>query len=298
MLLIASLLASASLLLPQDEGSAATTDTVRTFLQQAEAALYNPTGDGLQTLSFVVPITFPRDQLNEMMAPSGQKLPEGTPETLRLAHSSVTWEADGSPQLSGSVSDDFPPALAMMRAQIQGSLDRMGKQVLAVALNKMVEFGPLLENFDAAFDGAEGDDLRVLFTRKPGTVATVIPADSIVWLFDQDDNLPVGSQMSFSQKGPMGEMTMDLKTRFEWKPARGDDGALILSAMSATNSFGAMTMKQRTVYRHAEQQGVIMLTGYSETVSQEGPMAAPADMTKQVELEGLSVNSGARGAEG
>jgi hypothetical protein len=288
------LLLSSALLLPQDEAApAGTSDTVREYLRQAESALYDPADDGLQSLTFVVPLAMATSDLNAMVAQMGQTLPADMPPQVRLGEVSVAWEKDGEPQVDASVASDLPAALNMITAQAQGSLVPMGHQVLSTALNQMVSFGPLLETFDARFDGAEGELLKVQFERKPGVPATSIPADTITWLFSQDDGLPVGSSMSFMQQGPMGEMQVTLDTRYEWKPARAAGGSLILGSVAATNELGSFaTMRQRTEYNHQERDGVVMLVGYKETLSQETVMGNMPEVVKNVDLEALVVNGG------
>lgn len=245
--LIAVALAGA-LLAPQDPPApAGTSDTVRSFLKDAQATFYRPEADGLSSLAFVVPIEERKSNLEAMMGGSGMRLPEGTPEIIRMAEVSVLWEAGGTPQVEGSVADAFPAGLEMMRPMIQNSVVPMGQQTLSASLNTLVDFNPVLKLYDARFDGAEGDLLKVLFERKDTPEAAQAPTDTIVWLFDEDGR-PAGTQLTFQQQGPMGgAISVNVNTRYTWGPARGDSGPVVLKQVSANNELGSFgSMEQQT----------------------------------------------------
>lgn len=298
MLLITAVLAS-SLALAQDAPTAepaGTPQEVRALLDAAQAALYDPADDGLRTLSFVLPLVEDRDRLLPVLR--GAQFPEGTPERIRLAEVAVTWETGSGAEINGSMDAALPAGLAPVKPQIEAGMVPAAQQTLALTLNEFVSFTPLLENFDARFDGAEGELVKVVFDRKPGATVENLPADRMTWLFDAN-GLPAGSHMSFKQPGPMGvDVQIDVSTRFAWRPARGDGGPVVLASLSTTQDIGSLMLsrEQQATYRHEEVGGVVLIVGYQESGKQAMAAGPTSETTNDVVLESIVVNGTPRAA--
>lgn len=292
MLALPLLALAGAFLLPQDAPATGTSETVRTFLRQAESGFYEPQADGLTSLSFIVPIEEQKANLELMLARSGVKLPPETPDIIRMLSVAVTWELGGESQIETTVADSFPSSLEMMRPMLEGSGRQMGQQTLSAALNSLIDFGPVLESYDARIDGAEGDYVKVVFERKAGVSEEVAPPETLTWLFD-DDGLPAGTRMSINQQGPMGPLEVKIDTEYSWQPARASGGKKVLASVASKNEMGGFgSVEQSTTYRYEEIGGVVVMVGYRETVKQDSPFMEMPESVRDVTFEGLVVNGG------
>ena len=236
-----TLMLAAALALPQDGGAAATdtSDTVLAFLESAEENLYDPREHGLESLEFVVP----------MIVPVGA-------EPAEVAAVSVSWTLGQEPAITGKRADPMPSAVAGMPPQfldqLVGNPTPYGAQYLGYALADY--FGPLLQTHVATL-GAGDDGVTVEFTPKadaaPGQPATT-------WTFDED-GVPTGFVTQVEQQGPMGAVTIDFESTYNYRT--GPAGKLVLESVSMSQMVGGSPMVEtNTVMTYAERGEILVLT--------------------------------------
>lgn len=276
-MLSACLLLSSALLLPQDDAAApATSDSVRAFLTEVADTLYDPVDNGLESLSFDLPL----------------RVPMGPGEPVDLSTVSVDWAKDRDPVFDVRANDNLPPMLTQgLQAQgmtVDGMSIAMAQQPLLQALNRGFDVDGMLSTNDAVLGTADGQ-VSVTFTPKPEFAAS-IPIQEFTWFFD-DDLMPTRKVSKMEQQSAMGAMSVTITEDHIWR----DTGAgLLLETVRATQDFGMMqvTTSRSTEY---EQFGeVLMLVSYTEKMDGVAGMI-PASTTTVV-LENVTVNGATAGA--
>src|SRR6187402_137670 len=174
---------------------AATPDSVKQFLEDAEAHLYDPKAAGLTSLEFDVPI--------EMPAPMG---------TLGTAH--VTWAADGTADVNVTRPADMTLPMGLQPAQVDGQGRQMAMQLLGFMLNKPIT--PMLEGAVATMDGVEDGLVKVAFHNAAAEAQGV---ESLSLYFD-DAGLLQRVKTVANLESPMGKVKVEQSQAFTWKPAR------------------------------------------------------------------------------
>ncbi len=263
--MLTSLLLSLALLPLQDAPAAApaqaepaapvlpteTSESVRQFLLDAEALLYDPQAAGLSSLEFDVPLDHP--------------------QAGHLGSAHVTWSTTAGVAVSVTTVEGSPvPA-----SDAQGIGQMMGSQMVGAMLNKPIT--PMLDGGIAFMNGIEDGLVKVGF-RNEQAAAQGVKEQALY--FDDDGLL---QRMLTVQE--MQGMSLRINQSFVWRPvAEGRDVRIAASQHSDTTAetpMGPVKMPGDTTFTYINV-GEIVLLG---TISiKQGPM------TQTITAANLKVN--------
>ncbi|GJM21889.1 MAG: hypothetical protein DHS20C15_18040 [Planctomycetota bacterium] len=270
-----SLLLAAAFALPQDTptepappvAAPETPAAVTRFLASAQAKLYDPRQNGLESLSFSAPLKFPMG-----------------PEMLELGAVDVAWMADEpvniEPRL-GELPDALKAALPaemipQFRATIEAALPSLAEQLLSIAIGDL--FGPLMQTHSGALGTTDGA-VSITFTSAQDPTGV---GATVVWTFD-DDGLPLMSVTEAQQEGPMGPMTVTVNTEHSWRAGPG--GKLVLDKVTATRSIAGQSIVETTTAEYVTHADMLLLTAIESKQSMMGQ-----ELVNRIDLKNLMAN--------
>jgi hypothetical protein len=258
------------------------------FLAQVQALLYRPQDDGLQSVSFVAPIIEDGEALAAQLSGPGMSLPK-LPKSLRMADVAVNWTLASGPVVTGTVSDKLPPELVNVAQQLQAVIPQRGNQLIAVMLNRTVDFDNLQAFYDANLTTGQADSPTVVFSRKDIVSESMAPATRITWTFEADGT-PLQSVTELPAQ-PAARMPPSVINSTHYWRRVGRSGRLLLEALSVVSELQtAGQLDLLTTFHYIEIDGITLLSGLTEVAEQKfGPNSPPA-MTKTTLLEKLVVN--------
>ncbi|HEX5010618.1 MAG TPA: hypothetical protein VFY71_09465 [Planctomycetota bacterium] len=245
---------------------AETPDSVRKFLQDAEAHLYDPQAAGLSSLEFDVPIAMPD--------PIG---------TIGTAH--VTWAAGGEANVDVTRPADMTLPMGLQPAQVDGQGRQMAMQLLGSMLNKPIT--PILEGAVAMMDGVE-DGLVKVAIRNAAAEAQGVESMS---LYFDDAGLLQRVKTVANLESAMGKVKVQQSQAFAWKPAIEGSDLVVADVQKTIADMGMMKISTETSFGYTTVSGIILATTASTT--SEVPMKGK--MTQTIAATNLKVNGQAVG---
>lgn len=239
-----------------DEGG--TNDTTQAFLEEAEAILYHPDEEGLQSFSFSV----------ERPAQQGGG-------TIRVA-----WTRGEEPQVEAELGEQmkaqYPEAMLGM---VEEQLAVEGREYAKWMLNR--PFSMMQGEWNARIEGVEDGLMKVAFEPTgPGA------AGSQAMLFD-DEQVLEEARMS----GQMNGQQMDVDIDFDWRPVAEGDGRLVLSGQTSSIELpspmgeGTMEITSTSTYHYTNVDDLVILTGKTDESS-----FPPGGQPTEMRFENLVVN--------
>jgi len=253
---------------PQDAAPSATSrpadGSAEQFLESSRIRLYDIERAGLESMAFSLPVTTPHPT---------------TGESMRLGDVAVRWAAGSEPQISASVANDLPEAMASMTEMLEAQLIGQGQQVLGYVRNDL--FLGLLEGYDATLGGTEDGLVHVHFEPKQRDQTGQPPIDGYF-----RDHVPVRLKISIEA------MNVEMSFDHTWRPVSETDSTLVLQELTVTQDLGFAKMEARTTFDYSWSGGLLVLSGYVEEITPpDAPMAS-----NDVRLESVQVNGSPLGA--
>jgi hypothetical protein len=245
-----------------------TSESVRTFLQEAEAHLYDPQAAGLSSLEFDVAVEIPRVGM------------------LGTAHVAWSTTSPAAVTVARNAAVPVPPGFPESMPDDAGR--QIGMQLLGAMLNKPIT--PMLENSVAYMDGVEEGLVKV---RLHTTGMSEQGVEEQAMYFD-DDGVLQRLNVKAKVDSPMGgKMDVSQSQTFTWRPASEGAELLLADAQASIVDMGFMKSTGSTSFRYTDVGGILLLT--TMTMTQSMPML-PEPMVQTLTATNLKVNGAAAGA--
>lgn len=228
----------ASRLAAQDEATPISPeDPAVTYLTEAEMLLYQPEGDGLESLSFTM----------------------RRPEAAGGGTITVSWTKGQEPRIEAELGEQLE-ALAPepMHALLAQQLVNEGRENLRYALNR--QYTMLLDDWDATLAGLEDGMMRVAWTADPasdsagGAQSYYFDGDQVLRRahVDQVNGQPIGADIDF-----------------EWRPAAEGRDELVLAGqktrIKVPGPAGEMELVVTTTYTYTTVDDIVILSGKKDS---------------------------------
>lgn len=247
------------------EARGGTDASVTSFLDEAQSHLYDVESAGMRSLEFQASIEVD-------MGPMGGKMEIGVVK--------VAWNRGTDPDYDVSLSDNLPPQYAQDPTMAQSMLAQKADQLFSYSRNR--PFEALLRSFDAKLEGAKDGLVHVLFTPKAELAGMEAP--DVSWYFGED-GLPAKQVVEMEQEAMGQKFEMTVTSVHKWRPAAGEDGALLLDRVETTTDMGMMAISQNTSFDYTKAGDIHVLSGYTEEVEQMGMKSSTT-----VKFDNLMVN--------
>jgi hypothetical protein len=213
--------------------AAQTSDSVTTYLKDAESQLYDPQAAGLRSLEFDLPVEMPGVGL--------------------LGQVHVTWVGGGQTTMTVTPAEPLP---ANVPAEyVEPMAQQAGTEVINTMLNRPISM--LLQNGVATAAGVEDGLVKFDFDAPDARAAGV---EKQSYLFDDDGILRRSVTLA-----KMSGMSVTATQHYNWKPVSADSPLLLAESQSVEADMGIMVQKIKIDFAYTTIDGVIVASQIQQT---------------------------------
>ena len=255
--LLATALLAALLATQEDAAPTSHEDPAVTYLTEAETLLYQPEGDGLESLSF----TLRRS------------------ETAGGGTTKLAWTKGQEPRVEAELGEQVKAAVPEpMHEMMTQQLVTEGQGLMRYVLNR--QYTMMLDDWSVKLAGLEDGLMRVALTADPASASA---GTTQSYFFDGDQIL---RKAHFEQSGGAQKIAGDIT--FTWRPAAEGRDELLLESQEAKMKMpfptGEIDVTLTTSYSYATIGDVVIMTGMTEASS------FPVRTESETRFEDLVVN--------
>jgi hypothetical protein len=209
-----------------------TPESVRSFLNEAQAGLYDPQAAGLMSLAFDMDADVPGLGV------------------VGAVH--VTWAAGQDAQTAFTATEGLALPAQVPVQVLEAQAKSSAQQFLGSMLNRSI--GSLLDVGVATMGGLQ-EGLVAVSHHNPTAAAQGVKSQT--FYFDGESQLKK-SAVVVEQETPMGAMTINMLQTFVWKPAEGSD-LLVRESETLEMDLGVLgTQTGNVTYTYQQVAGIVL----------------------------------------